>query len=163
MLTGLPCSAIDIVYSFRNGNAALYLELFETWELLGAKALAAIEGLQFVLLIQPHPVTNGTNSLGLPAGERALVLSVVTATYAHAADDDTVQRAMQAVVDAHEAVLKREGRYIPFQYLNYADRSQDPIASYGSDVKARLQTVSKKYDPEGLFQKAVPGGFKLFP
>jgi len=24
-----------------------------------------------------------------------------------------------------------------------------------------LKAVSKKYDPEGIFQKGVPGGFKL--
>ena len=161
LLTRHLVSAIDIVYSFKNSDAALYSELFRTWE-DGTKVLADVEGLQLVLLIQPHPVTNGTNSLGLPAGETDLVISVVTAAYSNAADDGIVQSGMQKIVDTHERILRREGIYIPYQYLNYADISQDPIGSYGKDIKARLRAVSRKYDPEGFFQYRVPGGFKLF-
>ncbi|KAH8891930.1 oxidoreductase FAD-binding protein [Thozetella sp. PMI_491] len=153
--------AIDIVYSFKNADAALYSELFQTWE-DGTKALPDIEGLQLVLLIQTHPVTNGTNSLGLPPGEKDLVMSVLTAAYTNAADDEAVQKGMQDIIDKHVEVLTKQGLYIPFQYLNYADSSQDPIAGYGPEVKTRLQAVSKKYDPHGVFQSMVPGGFKLF-
>jgi hypothetical protein len=35
------------------------------------------------------------------------------------------------------------------------------IAGYGEESVSKLRATSKKYDPEGLFQKAVPGGFKL--
>ena len=49
-----------------------------------------------------------------------------------------------------------------FEYLNYADSSQDPIASYGADNVERLRATSRKYDPHGVFQKQVPGGFKLW-
>ena len=48
-----------------------------------------------------------------------------------------------------------------FQYLNYADPSQDPLGSYGDENVARLREVSRKYDPAGFFQAQVPGGFKL--
>lgn len=48
-----------------------------------------------------------------------------------------------------------------FQYLNYADTSQHPIASYGPENVARLKAASRKYDHNGVFQKLVPGGFKL--
>jgi hypothetical protein len=48
-----------------------------------------------------------------------------------------------------------------FQYLNYADPSQDPIGSYGEENASFLREVSKKYDPRGVFQRQVPGGFKL--
>ncbi len=89
-------------------------------------------------------------------------MSVVTASFTNKADDDTVQRGMQAIVDQHEDILRRKGLYIPYRYLNYADKSQDPIGSYGQAIKARLQAVSRKYDPHGLFQTGVPGGFKLF-
>ncbi|THC87606.1 hypothetical protein EYZ11_012949 [Aspergillus tanneri] len=52
--------------------------------------------------------------------------------------------------------------YIPFKYLNYADKSQDPFSSYGEANKAHLIAVGKRYDPNELFQKGLPGGFKLF-
>lgn len=53
---------------------------------------------------------------------------------------------------------------MPFVYLNYAFDFQDPIGSYGEKNQAFLQETSKnyRYNPEGLFQKGVPGGFKLF-
>ncbi|KAM0812559.1 hypothetical protein AB5N19_12550 [Seiridium cardinale] len=153
--------AIDIVCSFKNGDATLYQELFQAWE-DGTNSLTDIDGLQLVLLIQPHPVTNGTNSLGLSAGEKDVVLSVITASYANSEDDETVQNGMQAIVDKHQEILQNRDLYIPFQYLNYADKTQDPIGSYGEEVKIRLQQVSRKYDPDGVFQKQVETGFKLF-
>lgn len=74
-----------------------------------------------------------------------------------------MQKVMEEVIANHENLLKERGLYIPYQYLNYADISQDPIGGYGEEIKAKLQAASKKYDPEGVFQKQVPGGFKVFP
>jgi hypothetical protein len=59
-------------------------------------------------------------------------------------------------------LAKTMGMLHKFQYLNYADPSQDPIASYGVGNVGRLRETSKKYDPKGVFQKRVPGGFKLW-
>lgn len=150
-----------MVYSFKNPSAGVYSELFQTWE-DGTKVLADVAGLQIALLLQPHPVTDGWNSLGLPPGGEDLVMSVITVSYSESTDDDVVRDGLRAIVDVHEEILQREGVYIPWKYLNYADKLQDPIGSYGEEVKGRLQAVSKKYDPDGLFQTGVPGGFKLF-
>lgn len=155
-------SAIDIVFSFRNGGADFYSQLFKIWE-DGTKKLADIENLQLVLLIQPQPVTNGTTSLGLPAGETDFVISVLTASYANESDDDIVQKGMEVIIGQQEALSRQQGLFIPYQYLNYADKSQHPIDSYGKASKAQLQAVSRKYDPHGFFQTSLPGGFKLFP
>jgi hypothetical protein len=48
-----------------------------------------------------------------------------------------------------------------FQYINYADPSQDPIGSYGEENIEHLRRMSRRYDPMGVFQRQVPGGFKL--
>ena len=45
--------------------------------------------------------------------------------------------------------------------MNYAWRGQMVIDGYGEDNKRFLKEVSEKYDPDGVFQKAVVGGFKL--
>ncbi|KAL8923180.1 MAG: hypothetical protein Q9208_004743 [Pyrenodesmia sp. 3 TL-2023] len=153
--------ATEFVYSFKNSDAALYTDLIQTWE-DSTRTLADIEGLQVQFLIQPQPTTNGTNSFGLTPGQTDVAMSVITAAYANAADDGTVQRYLKAITKKHENILRNKGLYLPFKYLNYADLSQDPIGSYGQHNKARLQAVSKKYDPNGLFQTGVPGGFKLF-
>ncbi|KAK6822515.1 hypothetical protein PG987_014060 [Apiospora arundinis] len=47
-------------------------------------------------------------------------------------------------------------------YLNYCDPAQNPLATYGPEAVRRLKEVSAKYDPDGVFQKRVPGGFKIF-
>lgn len=49
----------------------------------------------------------------------------------------------------------------PFIYLDYAYKSQDPLASYGEENLKKMKEVAKKYDPEEVFQIMVPGGFKL--
>ncbi|KAJ9634483.1 hypothetical protein H2204_006308 [Knufia peltigerae] len=46
-------------------------------------------------------------------------------------------------------------------YSNYADMSQDPLTSYGPENVAFMKEMAAKYDPEGFWQKRVPGGFKL--
>jgi hypothetical protein len=53
------------------------------------------------------------------------------------------------------------GSDIPFQYLNYADVMQDPLASYGSANVEKMRAAAEKYDPDGVFQCLVSGGFKV--
>lgn len=48
-----------------------------------------------------------------------------------------------------------------FVYLNYADPSQSPLASYGKDNIKFMKEVAVEYDPQGVFQKLCPGGYKL--
>ncbi|KAI5927332.1 hypothetical protein F4810DRAFT_650325 [Camillea tinctor] len=55
------------------------------------------------------------------------------------------------------------GQLIDFTYMNYSYNFQDPIGSYGAENKKELQRISQKFDPQGIFQKGVPGGWKLFP
>jgi hypothetical protein len=61
-----------------------------------------------------------------------------------------------------EQAGEKMGLLSPYIYLNYAATWQDPLDGYGAAVKSELWEVSEKYDPEGVFQKQVPGGFKLF-
>lgn len=49
----------------------------------------------------------------------------------------------------------------PFIYLNYAGEFQDPLGSYGKANVAKIAALSAKYDPKGVFQKLVPGGYKI--
>lgn len=149
------------MYSFRNANASVYRQLFQIWK-DGCRALAGIEGLQVQYLVQPQPVTNGTNALGQAVNETDLVIGLVTVGFDNASDEDKALNGLRRIVSAHVAVLQRAGLYIPFKYLNYADQSQEPFSSYGKQSQSFLRGVSRRYDPTGLFQTSVPGGFKLF-
>ncbi|ORY67396.1 uncharacterized protein BCR38DRAFT_426935 [Pseudomassariella vexata] len=46
-------------------------------------------------------------------------------------------------------------------YLGYAYASQDPFAGYGRENMGKISAAAKKYDPTGVFQSRVPGGFKI--
>ena len=48
-----------------------------------------------------------------------------------------------------------------FVYLDYANQDQDPIRRYGGANVAGLREAARRYDPRGVFQRLVPGGFKL--
>ncbi|KAI0467577.1 FAD-binding domain-containing protein [Xylaria cf. heliscus] len=48
-----------------------------------------------------------------------------------------------------------------FIYLNYADADQDPLGTYGASNIKLMKDVAAKYDPTGVFQTRIPGGYKV--
>ena len=54
-----------------------------------------------------------------------------------------------------------EDGLLPWVYMNYADKSQQPLASYGIANILKLKSAASKYDPGQVFQKLCPGGFKI--
>ncbi|PWY85927.1 FAD-binding domain-containing protein [Aspergillus heteromorphus CBS 117.55] len=127
-----------------------------------------IPGLYFSLTLQPYPVGMlhkssllGGNSLGLKPADGPLVGIILVAYWDDANHDEEVLRAMKWVLGKveDEAADRRTG--FPLKLMNYAGEFQDPIASYGPHNRWKLGEVSRKWDAEGVFQKLVPGGFKL--
>ena len=57
--------------------------------------------------------------------------------------------------------LEGEGALKGFQYLNYAFEDQDPLGGYGGRALGRIRKAAGKYDPGRVFQRLVPGGWKL--
>ena len=100
--------------------------------------------------------------LGLDPSDPPLVLYLLTATWNNAADDNLAQTTAKQVIDDVETTAEQKGLYSAYKYLNYADGTQNVIDGYGSANKAKLEAASKKYDPNGVFQKQVTGGFKVF-
>jgi hypothetical protein len=121
------------------------------------------------LTLQPYAVSLlkqsvalGGNSLGLDPADGPLVSVLLLTYWADKSDDEQILAVMRGALEDIRKQAVEKGTAIDFVYLNYAFNFQDPIGTYGAENKRRLQEVSKKYDPEGLFQKGVPGGFKLF-
>ncbi|KAJ5217446.1 oxidase/Diels-Alderase [Penicillium chermesinum] len=100
---------------------------------------------------------------GDPLGARkeAQLWMGVTAGWANGDDDAAVFRIVQDCTDAIEAYTKDRGFYDPLIFVNDAFPTQKPLQSFGADSYAKLRAASAKYDPDGVFQKLVPGGFKL--
>ena len=137
--------------------------------------LAAIEpiksaaGLVCSLTFQPYAVSllkqsvvRGGNSLGLKPSDGPAVSVLLLTNWQDSNDDSRLQIATQGALDKIRQAALDKGTALDFVYLNYASNSQDPIGSYGADNVQKLREVSRRYDPDGFFQKMVPGGFKLF-
>ncbi|KAL8870279.1 MAG: hypothetical protein Q9174_003638 [Haloplaca sp. 1 TL-2023] len=150
----------QLTYSFRNPDSATYLQLFKIYETAMSK-LASVEGIFVEFLIQPTPVTNGTNLFGLQAGKTDDVMVDMTSAYTRKADDALVGKALGDMVNQQKQLLKQSGYLIDFIYLNYADISQPVLQSWGDSNMDKLRAASKKYDHKGVFQTQVPGGFKI--
>lgn len=140
---------------------------FEMWN-SSLESITPIQGIQYSWTNQaiPPAITSktaelGGNSLGLDPADGPLVLCLVTASWSDPADDDVVNSVGQKLIEDVDAASKASGVFHSFKYLNYAAKWQDPIGGYGPENVAKLKAASKKYDPFRIFQKAVPGGFKL--
>ena len=76
-------------------------------------------------------------------------------------DDDRIIAAGNRVVDSSVALAKTMNADYRYIYQNYASPNQDVFDSYGAANKQRLIEISRKYDPEQIFQTLQPGYFKL--
>lgn len=56
---------------------------------------------------------------------------------------------------------KSLGLWDEFIFLNDAGFYQDPLHSYGQDNFELMKAAQQAYDPTGVFQSLLPGGFKL--
>jgi hypothetical protein len=115
----------------------------------------------------PPPPKNGShaNSLGFiadSAPEKDVVFLQVVLTSGDARADEGLQVALQDIIARLDEQIEKEDVKHDFVYLNFAASFQDPFAGYGKEKVDALRSVARKYDPKGLFQKQLAGGFKLF-
>ncbi|KAK8123112.1 hypothetical protein PG984_011782, partial [Apiospora sp. TS-2023a] len=100
-------------------------------------------------------VQKGGNMLGLDRTPRNRVLfaaGAILTTPSSADQFPQVYQKVSALVQRIEAYARSLGSLDGFQYLAYADASQDPIGSYGAANVKHIRDAAKKYDPEGFFQ-----------
>ena len=131
-----------------------------------------IPGISWSVTLEPLPkaflqasASQGGNVLGLDVNPKGNALILCDSSFTWKDDKDTalVRKTGLNLLNDIIKSAKQLGTYNRWVDVNHADFSQDPIPSYGSANQAFLQGVSRKYDPAQVFQKAVPGGFKVFP
>ncbi|KXJ93643.1 FAD binding domain-containing protein [Microdochium bolleyi] len=111
-----------------------------------------------------HAEAQGGNVMNL---ESVVPDGVATTMFLFTAQVATPQD--EAVVIAHatefiakiEAFAKEADKYLDWKFLNYAYKTQDPIASYGAGAVRDIKAAAAKYDPQGVFQKLRMSGFKI--
>jgi hypothetical protein len=105
--------------------------------------------------------TRGGNALGLRAKDGPLMNVLVAIKWSKSADDDRINKFAAKVKDRAVAAATAKGKASNYLYMNYASPWQDVVSGYGAVNQARLKSISKKYDPSGVFEKLQPGYFKL--
>lgn len=105
--------------------------------------------------------SRGGNVLGIEAEDGPLVYILLTASWANAVDDECVNVYFRGLQVWIEEEAKQRQLFHSYVYLPYAGAWQRPIRGYGEKNVRFMREVSKRYDPDGVFQKWVPGGFKL--
>ncbi|KAK7749285.1 hypothetical protein SLS62_008254 [Diatrype stigma] len=128
-----------------------------------------LEGLVCSYTLQPYArslleasASKGGNSLGLHPSHGPVISVAYLMYWKNKDDDEKILGAFRGALEKTTEDAKSRGTFIDFTYMNYSYTFQDPIGSYGAANKKSLQEASRKYDPEGIFQKGVPGGWKLF-
>ena len=82
-------------------------------------------------------------------------------SWSDATPEAALQAAAQSVISKIDQYARSIGAGNDFIYLNYARQDQNPLLSYGAANLQKLQAASKKYDPAQVFQRLVPGGYKI--
>lgn len=108
-----------------------------------------------------HGVEKGGNVLGMDRQTENCVLFQVFMVFTGAGLEAEARSRLVAYREAVREQSVRTGTDVEFAYLNYADKTQDPIGTYGEDNVAFLRNVSAKYDPDQILRERLPGGFKI--
>jgi hypothetical protein len=165
---GTPAGGRTLWASYSFVNSAAFMKV--AIELAAQKSRAkSTVSVPIALIFQPiwrasrakAFAATGGNALGLEESKDDIVTVLVMASSLRQTDEKAVRAAVKGYIDAAVKKAKEMKVYSRYIYANYAADFQDVIGGYGEASRAALLATSKKYDPIQLFQKQVPGGFKL--
>ncbi|EAU31885.1 conserved hypothetical protein [Aspergillus terreus NIH2624] len=138
-------------------------------KILKAKPVAQGKDWSIMVIIQPWPKifwqrtqSNGVgNVLGLDRFDDNMLQVLYDYSWDSEADDALFQCLCEEAMAELDDYAKSIGKYNEYIYLNYADKTQNPLRGYGDENVEYIRAVAQRYDPDGVFQTQVPGGFKV--
>ena len=162
----------QVVPRFSYGFSNLYLDDSQTYRDVinlcaqqGEKMKLVNGGTQVLI---PQPISKTMVDAALTTGGRPQTLVSRAQLWMNmswgwnlASDDAYVYKLIQETYEMVIGLTKQRGLWDPYIFLNDAFMTQKVLRSYGPDSFAKMKAVSAKYDPHGMFQTQVPGGFKL--
>ena len=162
----------QVVPRFSYGFSNLYLDDSNTYRDVinlcaqqGEKMKQVNGGTQVLI---PQPISKTMVDAALTTGGRPQTLVSRAQLWMNmswgwnlASDDAYVYKLIQETYEMVIDLTKQRGLWDPYIFLNDTFMTQNVLRSYGTDSFAKMKAVSAKYDPHGMFQTQVPGGFKL--
>ena len=153
---------VQVGITVRNDAATLHMALAAYRN--AVSRVRQIKGISWTLVMQPlmpqWARKGDPNLLGLDTSNPLVIVSF-TVNWGSANDDEAVKSETRRTLEEIEAFAEKHNTAHPYRYLNYCAEWQQPFASYGEENWAFLKNVSRKYDPDGLFQRGCTGGHKL--
>ncbi|KAF3019289.1 hypothetical protein E8E14_007771 [Neopestalotiopsis sp. 37M] len=147
------------------------ISMMETFHDKWQEALAKIKDAEgFIFSFGFHPLTktllensekSGGNAMAIPPSDGPLFVILINPVWNLAEDDERIFKTVGALVDELRSIAIEKGLLHRYIFTNYGFKEDDVISGYGEESIAKLKEVSRKHDPKGVFQKGVPGGFKL--
>ena len=122
---------------------------------------ASIEFQPLPRLFTDNSLARGGNVLGLDRYHDNNIIFLLDMAWNGTQYDAQIRSLADNVMGNLTTYLKGVGELKDFQYLNYAFQDQDPLGGYGKAALSKIKAASKKYDPGQVFQRLVPGGWKL--
>ncbi|KAL9584798.1 MAG: hypothetical protein Q9212_001900 [Teloschistes hypoglaucus] len=152
-----------VTTTVKNDHATL-MEIHALFE-RSVEALRRVNGMVWTLVLQPllpaSAMKGQLDSQGLNTRTEPLVVVLFTAVWKNKADDFLVEQTTRSIINSIDLYAASRGAADSYRYLNDCASWQKPFDGYGAENKRFLQQMSRTYDPDGLFQKAFEGGFKL--
>lgn len=112
-------------------------------------------------LFAEHGVQHGRNVLGLDNVDGDSLLWFIGGSTVTAEQEVIFSEKATAFADELAAYAREINALRDWRYINYVDKTQDPIRTYGVDNVDFLWDVSARYDSAGFFQERMASGFRL--
>ncbi|KAJ5740198.1 hypothetical protein N7493_000070 [Penicillium malachiteum] len=118
------------------------------WQPIGADWIKASEA-------------RGGNALGLDSSQVYLCYAEVV-EWIGSEYDEIVAEWVEETTYLINNATEKAGLYDPFNYMGDAAGFQSIYPGYGAGNHQKLIKTAQKYDPNGVFQTLMPGGFKVY-
>lgn len=108
-----------------------------------------------------HSKERGGNVMGLDSVTTNSIMLLFDIAVKSADEEALARPLLKSYALKMQAAAKEKDGLVAWQFLNYADSWQDPLASYGAENVEKIRKAARKVDPKGVFQTKAPGGFKI--
>ncbi|KAI1262134.1 FAD-binding domain-containing protein [Xylariaceae sp. FL1019] len=103
----------------------------------------------------------GGNPAAIPPSDGPLFVVLINPSWKLAEDDERVFKTVKTFTSELKRLAQERDLLHRYIFTNYALGEDDVIGGYGNESVTKLIATAQRYDPDGVFQLGVPGGFKL--